>query len=120
MNNRICLIIFILAVGLLITGAIVGNILESSGKLTAASLGPRGITAVKISFFALFCIMVFSLIPLLLKAFVAMQIKIGNGDLFVIKWLQAHEAAVIYGFWSLLLIGLCIAVPAAIRQGFFK
>jgi hypothetical protein len=49
-----------------------------------------------------------------------MQIKIGNGELFLIQWLQAHEHGVIYGLWSFFVIGLCIAIPAAIKDGFFK
>jgi hypothetical protein len=118
MNIKNHTIILASAIGLLIIGAIVGNILESSGKIEA--LGPMGITAIKSACFALFCGIGFSLMPILIKFFISAQIKIGNGELFPIKWIQAHEQAVIYGFWILYVIGLCIAVPAAIKDGFFK
>jgi hypothetical protein len=118
MNTKTCLIIFGATVGLLIVSAIIGNILESNGTLKA--LNPRGIAAVKLFYFALFCVLGFSLVPLLLRYFISAQIRIGNGEFFLIKWIQAHEKGVIYGFWSLFVIGLCIALPAAIKNGFFK
>lgn len=34
-----------------------------------------------------------------------MQIKIGNGEFFLIKWFQAQEQTVVYGFWSMMVIG---------------
>ena len=117
MNTKLFLIIFASAFGLLIVSAVIGNILESNG--TVKTLSPRGITAVKISYLALFCVLVFSRVPLLLRYFISAQIKIGNGELFLIKWLQAHEQGVVYGFWTMCVIGLCIAVPAAIKNGFF-
>lgn len=118
MNTKICLIIFASAFGFLIVSAIIGNILESNGTLK--TLSPQGIAAVKMFYFALFCVLVFSLVPLLLKYFISAQIKIGNGELVLIKWLQAHEQGVVFGFWIFCVIGLCIALPAAIKAGFFK
>jgi len=134
MNIKICLIILASAFGLLIVGAIIGNILEPKqrahssqlccGELqsggTLEKLGANGITAIKLTYFVLFCVIGFSLVPLLIKYFISGQIKIGNEEFFLIKWIQAHEKGVIYGFWSLFLIGLCIALPAAIKDGFFK
>jgi hypothetical protein len=118
MNTKICLIIFASTFGLLIVSAIVGNILESNGTLK--TLSPTGVMAVKMFYFVLFCVLVFSLVPLVLRYFISAQIKIGNGEFFLIKWLQAHEQGVVYGFWIFCIIGLCIAVPAANRAGFFK
>jgi len=118
MNTRIFIIIFASSFGLLIAGAIIGNILESNGTLE--EFGPDGITAVKLLYFALFCILCFSLVPLLIKYFISGQIYIGNRELFLIKWIQTHEKGIIYGFWTMLVIGLCIGVPAAIKDGFFK
>ena len=118
MNTKICLIVFASVFGLLIVSAIIGNILESTGTLK--TLSPKGVTAVKMFYFALFCVLVFSLVPLLLKYFISAQIKIGNEELFLIKWLQAHEQGVVFGFWTLCVIGLCMALPAAMRAGFFK
>jgi len=71
-------------------------------------------------YFALFCATAFSLVPLAIRFFIIMQIKIGNGEFFLIKWIQAHEQAVIYGFWIFFVIGLCIAMPAAIKDVFLK
>jgi hypothetical protein len=118
MNIKICLIILISAFCLLIVGSIIGNILESNGTLE--TLGSTGVTAIKLTYFALFCVICFSLVPVLIRYFILAQVKIGNGEFFLIKLIKAHEQLVIYGFWGLFVIGLCIGVPAAIKNGFFK
>jgi len=37
-----------------------------------------------------------------------MQIKIGNGELFLVKFFQAHEQAAVYGCWIMMVIGFGI------------
>jgi hypothetical protein len=118
MNTKTWLIIFGGTFGLLIVSAIIGNILESNGTLK--TLSPEVETAVMIFYFALFCVLGFSIVPLALKLFISAQIKIGNGELFLVKWLQAHEQGFICGVWIMFIIGLCISLPAAIKDGFFK
>ena len=54
MNIKICLIVFLSALGLLIISAIIGNILESSGTLGEVTIGPKGINVVVLAIFALF------------------------------------------------------------------
>ena len=118
MNTKIYLIFFASAFGLLIVSAIIGNIRESNGTLK--TLSPKGIATVKLFYLALFCVLGFSLVPLMIRYFISAQIKIGNAEFFLIKWHQVHEQGAIYGFWTLFIIGLCIAIPEAIRTGFFK
>jgi hypothetical protein len=98
--------------------AIIGNILESNG--TVKALSPKGIAVVKMFYFALFCVLGFSMVPLAIRFFIAMQIKIGNEELFLVKWLRAHEQGFVFGVWIMFIIGLCISLPAAIKDGFFK
>jgi hypothetical protein len=59
MNIKICLIVFLSALGLSIIGAIIGNILESNGTLSTETIGFKGINAVTLVYFALFCVMLF-------------------------------------------------------------
>lgn len=117
MNTRLWLIIFVAAVTVTVVSAVIGAILESSG--TVGPPGSETITAIKIVYFALFCVLVFALIPLLLRFFISMQSRIGTADFFVIRWLRVHEKGVVYGFWIFCLLGLGIAVSAAIKYGFF-
>jgi hypothetical protein len=49
-----------------------------------------------------------------------MQIKIGNGEFFLIKWFKAHERAVVYGFWGFMLIGLAIIFSLVKPTDLFK
>jgi len=108
MNIKICLMVFLSALGLLIIGAIIGNILESNGTLKAVTIGPQRINVVTLAYFALFCVMIFAFVQLVVRFFVFMQIKIGNGELFLIKIFQAHEQTMVYGFWIMMLIGFGI------------
>ncbi len=120
MNTKIFLHILACAFGLIVVGAIVGGIMESQGTFTKETIGPKGITVIQIIYFALFCSIGFALVPIVIRYFIDMQIKIGNGEMFLIQWLQTHEHGVIYGLWGFFVIGLCIAIPAAIKDGFFK
>jgi hypothetical protein len=55
----------------------------------------------------------------MLKLFLAGQIAIGNGNLSIIRSMGAHQTAIVIGFWIFLLLGLAIAIPAALQDGFF-
>jgi hypothetical protein len=108
MNIKICLIVFLSAFGLLIIGAIVSNNLESKGTLSAVTIGARGINVLTLASFVLFCVMAFSFVPLVVRFFIYMQIKIGNGEFVMVKFFQAHEQGIVYGFWIMMVIGLGI------------
>ena len=107
MNIKICLIVFLSAFGLLITGAILGNILESKG-LDAVTIGAKGINALTLASFVLFCVMIFAFVPLVVRFFIYMQIKVGNAEFFLVRFFQAHEQAIVFGFWIMMIIGFGI------------
>jgi hypothetical protein len=113
MDAKLFVILFSVSFGLMLIGAVIGNALESSGALTREHLGPKGIALIMAVYGALFCLMAFSLVPLALKVFIALQIKIGNAEHFLVKWLRANERAVVYGFWGLFVAGLVIAFALA-------
>ena len=113
MDTKIFIILASACFGLILLGAIVGNVLESQGALAKESLGPKGTVIVISFFFVLFCVLAFSLVPLVVKVFIAMQIRIGNGELFLVKWVRDHERAVIYGIWGFFGVGLSIAFTLA-------
>ena len=114
MNTKVFLAIFISTILI----AILGSVLASRGKLSW--LGAKENKVMVIFGFTLFCILGYSIIPLAIKFFVTMQIKIGNGELLMVKWLQGHEVGTVIGVWIFLLIGLCMAIPSAIKDGMFK
>jgi ABC-type anion transport system duplicated permease subunit len=103
-------IILISALVLLIISAIVGNYLESSGILTREKLGQRGLLAVMVVYFVLFCVLVFSAVPVALRFFIAGQARIGNAGQPLIQWLHAHEAVIVYAVWAFFAAGLLTAV----------
>jgi len=120
MDTKLYLIILLTSFGLMILGAVAGGILESAGIVTGDSLGPRATTVINSVYLVLFFIMGFSLVPLVLRLFITLQIKIGNGEFFPIKWLQANELAVVIGVWGLYVIGIGIILTLVKPADLFK
>ena len=89
--------------------SVVGSVLEGGGVLAdSKAIGP--ITAAV--FFALFLLLVFALVPIVIHAFIAAQTRIGNGELAAIRALRTHERRITFGVWAFFAVGLAIAVPA--------
>lgn len=120
MNIKLFTVLFFGTLGLIIVSAIIGNILEAKGILTKEMLGSKGVTTVISFYFALFCVLAFSLVPLALRFFINMQVKIGNAELVIIRWLQAHEQSVVYGFWGVIVVGLIIIFSLVKPGDLFK
>ena len=100
--------------------AIIENILEAKGILTKEMLGSKGVTAVLTLYYILFCILAFSLVTLTLRSFLNMQVKIGNAELVIIRWLQAHEQSLVYSFWGNIVIGLILIFAIVKPVDLFK
>jgi len=120
MNIKLFTIVFLGSLGLIIVSAAIGNILEAKGVLTKEMIGSNGRTAVLIFYFGLFCVMAFSVVPVVIRFFVKMQVKIGNAEFVVIRWLQAHEQSVVYSFWVLIIVGLVIIFSLVKPSDMFK
>ncbi len=116
MTTKIYVIILASSFVLLILNAIINGFLESSAKFNTDAIAP----AVKVFTFVLFCAIVFSFIPLVIKLFIFLQHKIGNQDLTLVKFLQNHEQIVVYCAWGVCALGLAISLPSAIKDGLFK
>ncbi|RJP70045.1 MAG: hypothetical protein C4532_09865 [Candidatus Abyssobacteria bacterium SURF_17] len=113
MSTKIYTVILTASFGLMILGAVVGGFLESAGVLRSENVGSRGVAIIKLIYLGLFCLMSFAVVPLALRAFIALQVRIGNGELFLVKWFQTHEQTVVYCFWGLFVLGLGIAFSLA-------
>jgi len=113
---KIRLIAFLAAFGLTIVAAIIGHVLESKGILVREKMTPGGIAAVMSIYFGLFCLICITIVPLALRMFIAGQIKIGNGELVLIKWLRVHENAVVPAFFGFFVLGLAIIYALAKDQ----
>ena len=95
--------------------AAVGNVLHNRGWLPDSSANRF---AAQVILLGLFLVFGFSCIPLMLKLFIAGQMAIGNGDVGIIRAVAAHQTGIIFCFWQFLGLGLAIAIPAAIQDGF--
>jgi hypothetical protein len=113
MDTRPFLILFFISVGSIVIGAVIGNVLESTGTLSKENLGPKGTAAVMVFFFGMFCLLGFSVVPLFVKAFIAMQIRIGNGERVLIRWAGENMRTIVYAFWAVYGAGLLIVLLLA-------
>ncbi len=95
--------------------AIGGNLVTGGRPLKDPTL----MLGAKVLIFGLFLAFGFSLIPLMLKIFLAGQVAIGNGEVGIVKTLAAHQAATVWVIWGLFIAGMAIAIPAAIDDNFF-
>jgi hypothetical protein len=95
--------------------AMIGNALHDSGYIADSSSSQL---AAKIIFFTLFLAFGFSCIPLMVKLVLAGQTTIGNADVGIVRFAAAHETWIVIVLWLLIGLGLVIAIPAAIRDGF--
>lgn len=71
--------------------------------------------AMGVSLLLLFCVFAFSCIGLMLHAFVALQVRIGNSAMPLIGFLIRHEHGTTFALWSFLGLGTLIAVPFALE-----
>ncbi len=108
--------VFVGAIAALILFGVAGSMLQRSGWVRdEAALE----TPVKIFVFAIFLVMGLTAIPLMLRLFLAGQRGLGNESHALVRFLGGHETLVVAGFWSICLLGLAIAIPVMIKDGFF-
>jgi len=70
--------------------------------------------------FSLFFAISFGMLFLMLKLWVAGQLKMGNGNFWLVKLVQEHPWRIMATVGSVWIVGLLIALPFMIRDGFFN
>jgi len=94
-----------------------GNALQAAGVIKH----PEALqTPMKIIFLTIFIAFAFSLVPTMVKLFVAGQTRIGNAEEGPIRFIEAHQVAIIWAIWIIWIAGMAIATPTMIRSGFFN
>ena len=63
-----------------------------------------------------FLVFVYTLVPLLLRGFLQAQVRIGNTELPLIRWLLSHERSAWFAVWTIWTLGLAIGLPFAIHD----
>jgi hypothetical protein len=67
----------------------------------------------------LFVVFGLSAIALMVKLVLAGHVQVGNADVGVVRAMRSHETGIIVSFWAVILLGMTIAIPAAILDGAF-
>lgn len=106
------LIAFAAIVLLSAAGHVLGSRAPAQGADALKPLSPY----VPAVFFLLFLVLGFSLVPLMLRAFIVMQTSIGNADLWIVRGLRDHERGITYGVWGMFALGTLIALPVMVKD----
>ena len=64
----------------------------------------------------LFTVFGFSSIGLMLHVFIALQTRIGNGGVPIVRYVAQHETGVTFALWGFLSLGTMIALPFVLRD----
>jgi hypothetical protein len=116
LNIKLYIIIAASSLGLMIAGSIVGGLIAPRGH----TADPQVEKIMLLIYGFLFLALAFAAVPIVLRVFTTLQIKIGNGDLPPIQWIRSHESIIAYGVWGMCLLGLIIALPAILKGLFAK
>jgi len=76
--------------------------------------------AMRVVVFCAFILFGMLAVPVAIKTFLAIQVKIGNGDHRLVQTLSTYAKEIVYGVWIFYMIGICIAVPLMIKYDFFS
>lgn len=107
------------ALALLVVFGVVGTALESRGVF--AKEHAEAVKVASIAFAStLFIVLAFSAVPLAIRLFIRGQLRIGNGNLRAIQFIQEHETSARWAVWLIWITGLLIALPVMIADGFFE
>jgi hypothetical protein len=97
--------------GLIFVAGVAGRLAVKAGH------DPKAVDPiVHASILLLFCFFGFSCIGLMLHAFLAMQVGIGNANEPMIRYLSLHETRVILAVWGFLGLGTLVAMPFALES----
>jgi hypothetical protein len=111
MNIKIYVIIAASAFGLMIVGSIIGGILAA--RVYASN--PQLEKTMLIIYGILFLALGLASVPILVRVFITLQERIGNGELAVIQWIRSNEFVISCSVWGIVVLGLIIALPAALK-----
>jgi hypothetical protein len=103
--------------GLIILFSIFGPSAETWSTAATASQATRAwLTAVRVIGVTAIVGFIATIPPVVLRSFIAGQVRIGNGSLPKVVWLQQHETAVIVGVWILWATGFAMAAPTIMQD----
>jgi hypothetical protein len=96
--------------------AVVGNALEAAG--VAPLSGASRYVAIGL-LFGLFIAFGLSAIPVMVMLVLRAQVTAGNQDVPAIAAVIRRQNAIIWWLWAVIVVGLCLAIPAMIMGGAF-
>lgn len=103
--------------GVILLAVVVGDAIQASGAVAHPTAFE---TPAKIVFFTLFVAFGFSLIPLMVAVVLGGLDLIGKGlKVQPFQRLISRPGCIVWPIWALMALGLSVALPAAIRAGFF-
>ncbi|MFZ1851569.1 MAG: hypothetical protein WAU15_04950 [Nitrosomonas sp.] len=108
--------IFVLALATTVALALLGPLADSWLQAATEEVRRRIQWTVLAVFWTLFLTMVIAVVPIVIKIFVWAQVRIGNGNHWLVQWLQQHEADVMWTVWGVIVVALIMAGPTILAE----
>lgn len=96
--------------------AIVGTMLQQRAAAIGEPVSQATLSMLRVAAFAAFATVLACLPPLVLRAFVGAQTRIGNASHPVVGFLTRHETGTVRGVWAVWAVGALVAAPAMWRD----
>lgn len=108
--------IFVLALATTVALALLGPLADSWLQAATEEVRRRIQWTILAVFWTLFLTMVIAVVPIVIKIFVWAQVRIGNGNHWLVQWLQQHEAGVMWTVWGVIVVALIMATPTILAE----
>ena len=108
--------IFVLALATTVALALLGPLADSWLQAATEEVRRRIQWTILAVFWTLFLTMVIAVVPIVIKIFVWAQVRIGNGNHWLVQWLQQHEADVMWTVWGVIVVALIMAGPTILAE----
>ncbi len=102
--------------GLIILLSILGSMLEKSDSPSLAGWRALFERSSGTIFGTLFFLLCFAIIPAFLRLFTTLQVKIGNAEHPLVRFLQQHECHVTYALWGIMVVFVVVMLPTIIAD----
>jgi hypothetical protein len=108
----VCAVLFVALIGI----ALLGNVLQKMGMAPPSGAGRYVALGLYLGLFVAF---VMSTSPVIVKVVLSAQVRAGNQDVAAVAAAIRHQNVIIWSLWGVIVVGLVIAIPAAIAGGMF-
>ena len=102
--------------GLVIAQSVFGTMIERSTSPSTADLRAFYDRAASPMAGTLFFLLTFVIVPVILRVFVRLQVRIGNAELRMVTFIQQHECTITYVVWGIIAAFILVMLPTIMED----